>query len=118
MHFPALRGEGQRLGRTGLSADAIATRLCVPTSTVRHWLRVAPTLTGCWRCEGMTLPASLMRTYGYLLGLYLGDGCFSRGPHGQAVIRIACANAWPGIMQEAAMALTSISPHRDFHVAG
>jgi hypothetical protein len=84
---------------------------------VQYWLRTWQPYSGCWRCEANNLPASLNEAYGYLLGLYLGDGCISRGPHGQAVLRIACANAWPGLLALAGNALSSVSPNRVFFVA-
>lgn len=68
MHPPALRREGQRLGRVGL------------------------------------------------LGVYLGDGCISRGPHGQAILRIACANAWSGLLDAACRTMASIAPYRIFRI--
>ena len=117
MHPPALRREGQRLGRVGLEAEEIAQRLGVPRPTVQYWLRAAPTWSGCWRCEDLVLPESLTETYGYLLGLYLGDGCISRGPHGQAILRIVCANAWPGLLDLACVAMGTISPNRVFRIA-
>jgi hypothetical protein len=118
MHPPALRREGLRLGRIGLPPGKIAQQLGVPDATVRYWLRTAAsTSSGCWRCEDSQLPESLSETYGYLLGLYLGDGCISRGPHGQAVLRIACANAWPGLLDAASAAMASLSPNRVFRIA-
>jgi hypothetical protein len=101
-----------------LSPGEIAQQLGVPRATVQYWLLVSTSpSSGCWLCEQVALPKSLIETYGYLLGLYLGDGCISRGPHGQAVLRIACANAWPGLMEAAAEAIALISPNRVGFVA-
>ncbi len=36
--------------------------------------------------------------YAYLLGLYLGDGCISATRRGVYSLRIACADAWPGLV--------------------
>lgn len=36
--------------------------------------------------------------YSYLLGLYLGDGCISATKRGVYSLRIACADAWPGLI--------------------
>lgn len=118
MHPPALRHEGQRLMRVGLSADEIAQQLGVSRATVQYWLRAGLAESSCWRCEDALVPEGLTEAYGYLLGLYLGDGCISRGPRGQAILRIACANAWPGLMQAAGAAITTISPNKAFYVAG
>ena len=51
--------------------------------------------------------------YAYLLGLYLGDGCISVG--GDAAkdvwrLRIACADAWPGLKTECQAAISAIRP--------
>jgi hypothetical protein len=63
------------------------------------------------------------RDYAYLLGLYLGDGCISAGGNpakGVFVLRIACADAWPGVMAECMAAMSAVRPcnkvgmvHRD-----
>jgi hypothetical protein len=51
--------------------------------------------------------------YAYLLGLYLGDGCISVGgdrAKGVWRLRIMCADAWPGLVQECVRALQSVRP--------
>ncbi|WP_348532838.1 hypothetical protein [Kitasatospora sp. MAP5-34] len=48
--------------------------------------------------------------YAYLLGLYLGDGCISEGRGGVHALRIACGNAWPGLIDECARAVTAVLP--------
>lgn len=49
--------------------------------------------------------------YAYLLGLYLGDGCISKGPKpGIWIMRIACSNTWPGLQEECKRALLAIRP--------
>jgi hypothetical protein len=48
-----------------------------------------------------------------MLGLCLGDGCISRGGASDKEVwklRIACADAWPGIIQECERAMHSIRP--------
>ena len=52
-------------------------------------------------------------SYAYLLGLYLGDGCISpagRGDKGVWLLRVACADAWPGLALECAQAIRAIRP--------
>jgi hypothetical protein len=58
-------------------------------------------------------------SYSYLLGMYLGDGCVTgTGPSYQLVV--ACDAAYPGIIEECAVAMTltlmprrvSTNPHR------
>jgi hypothetical protein len=49
--------------------------------------------------------------YAYLLGLYLGDGCISAHSRGNGYyLRIACADAWPGLMQQCRDAITRVRP--------
>ncbi len=51
--------------------------------------------------------------YAYLLGLYLGDGCISAaGDPAKGVwkLRITCADAWPGLIQECARAMLAVRP--------
>ena len=51
--------------------------------------------------------------YAYLLGLYLGDGCISVAgdpAKGVWVLRIACADAWPGLRAECQDAMSAIRP--------
>ena len=51
--------------------------------------------------------------YAYVLGLYLGDGCISANgapARGIRVLRIACADAWPGLLAECKQAVKAIRP--------
>ncbi|MBX9393300.1 helix-turn-helix domain containing protein [Streptomyces sp. TRM72054] len=48
--------------------------------------------------------------YAYLLGLYLGDGCISAHPRSGHYLRIVCANAWPGLIQECREAISKVRP--------
>ncbi|ARZ70638.1 hypothetical protein SMD11_5045 [Streptomyces albireticuli] len=48
--------------------------------------------------------------YVYLLGLYLGDGCLSAGRRGVYALRIACADAWPGLIKSCRDAMASVRP--------
>ena len=49
--------------------------------------------------------------YAYLLGLYLGDGCISAHPRSTGhYLRIACADAWPGLLQECREAILKVVP--------
>ncbi|MEU0336820.1 transcriptional regulator [Streptomyces sp. NPDC006193] len=51
------------------------------------------------------------RAYAYLLGLYLGDGCISPHPRGTGYhLRIACADAWPGLMRQCGEAIRKVLP--------
>ena len=53
------------------------------------------------------------RDYAYLLGLYLGDGCINLlKPKTKGVwkLRITCADAWPGVMEECKQAMLAVRP--------
>ncbi|KIF70360.1 hypothetical protein HY68_20125 [Streptomyces sp. AcH 505] len=55
-------------------------------------------------------PPADTATYSYLLGLYLGDGCISPHPHGGQYLRIACADAWPGLIERCRTAILTVRP--------
>jgi hypothetical protein len=59
------------------------------------------------------MPPEPQADYAYLLGLYLGDGCI--GPAGARdkkvwKLRIACADAWPGLRCECERAMSAVRP--------
>lgn len=56
-------------------------------------------------------PPADERAYSYLLGLYLGDGCISTHPRGTGhYLRIACADAWPGLIELCRDAIKTVQP--------
>jgi hypothetical protein len=90
------------LRESGLSIAQIARDLGVPRPTVNDWVlgkipRVREPL------DQTTLIASLPRSYVYLLGLYLGDGCISAHPRGAFKLRIALDSRYPRIIRESSM---------------
>ncbi|WP_433237760.1 transcriptional regulator [Actinomadura nitritigenes] len=67
----------------------------------------------CPRCSGALAQPDPADAYAYLLGLYLGDGCIS--PVGDPrkevwAMRIACANAWPGLINLCVEAVRAVRP--------
>ncbi|MFC7306481.1 helix-turn-helix domain-containing protein [Streptomyces monticola] len=54
--------------------------------------------------------------YSYLLGLYLGDGCISPHPRKGYYLRIACADAWPGLIELCREAITAVRPEVGVHL--
>jgi hypothetical protein len=78
----------------------------IPLRTVREWhawQHRYPAAEGrraryCPRCDGVPLDEP---AYAYLLGLYLGDGHLTRRQEGGYALSIACANAWPGLIEAA-----------------
>ena len=117
--------EAFRLVEQGLSRAAIARRIGISRSTVRDWLDTGesavldrPMRSGMGsralradpcseRCqEGRGIAA---RSYAYLLGQYLGDGCIS--PSGaNHRLRITCCDAYPDIMAECGAAIRAVVP--------
>lgn len=67
----------------------------------------------CPRCAVPTTLPGPKAAYGYLLGLYLGDGCLSRVGDKRKnvwVLRIMCADAWPGLLDECKQAMLAVRP--------
>ena len=100
----------------GLSLRAASKSTGVSRATLRDW-RDHPQKTGarasCPRCEPQPRLPEPQRDYAYLLGLYLGDGCISAGgdpAKGVWVLRIACADAWPGLIEECKKAISAVRP--------
>lgn len=101
------------LSAEGLNQCEIARATGIPRGTLRMWLagRIPDFPYVCYLCAGRpdTLPRE---SYVYLLGLYLGDGCLSRGRKDVYKLRIACANAYPGLMQRCEDAMAAVIPRR------
>ncbi len=67
----------------------------------------------CPLCSEVRTAPEPQDDYAYLLGLYLGDGCINRqGPESKGVwkLRIMCADAWPGLMEECRRAMLAVRP--------
>jgi hypothetical protein len=100
--------------RRGQSLQTISASIDVPLFTLLYWRSNQRRQTTCPRCGDppeLPEPAS---EYAYLLGLYLGDGCISvaggRPDKGVWLLRIACADAWPGLLIECQAAVSAIRP--------
>jgi hypothetical protein len=92
----------------GRSLNSVSRETGISRSAIRCWQerlvplpRIAPPDPG---------PPADDRAYSYLLGLYLGDGCISAHPRSGYYLRIACADAWPGLIQECADAIVKVRP--------
>jgi hypothetical protein len=101
---------------SGLSLRTISMSTGVNRTTLRDWRDHPEKLlnhASCPRCaESPSLPEPHAE-YAYLLGLYLGDGCISRGGARDKNVwklRIICADAWPGLIQECTRAMSAIRP--------
>jgi hypothetical protein len=126
------RGEIERvleLATLGMNQSEIARESGIPRGTVRDWTsgklpqragedRSGEACHGCARPLDMREPA--LRSYSYLLGIYLGDGWISA--HRRAVfrLRVLLDGRYPKIIRECAEAMgmvipestVSIYPHR------
>ena len=117
MYESAIRHQVTALIDEGYSLRSISKSTGIARSTLRDWRdhreQVAARRVPCPRCD---IPPSLPApgaSYAYLLGLYLGDGCISRAGDRRKnvwVLRIMCADAWPGLQDECKEAMRSMRP--------
>jgi hypothetical protein len=117
MHPPVMVQEALHLRSHGMTAQAIGDSLGIPRSTVRDWIngripraQLAPD--GMCSSCGRSLHrfSELPRTYVYLLGVYLGDGCISTHPRRVYRLRITLDAAYPNIIDEVTQAVSSVCP--------
>jgi hypothetical protein len=117
MHSAAVRRQALDLIISGASLRSVSMSIGINRSTLREWRdnpeKAKSARTYCPRCgDDPTLPEP-HREYAYLLGLYLGDGCISVGGNpakGVWKLRIMCADAWPGLVQECVRATQAVRP--------
>jgi hypothetical protein len=119
MHPQATVDRARQLSQQGMIDREVAQIVGVPLSAVQKWrtgARRAPGSehkAGCPRCDGGPLDEI---AYSYLLGLYLGDGCISRGSSRTKDVwklSISCADAWPGLIHERARAIQAVRPDNE-----
>lgn len=108
------RKHALRLLSNGRSLNSVSKETGISRSAIRAWQvrldplpRVNPT-----PCSGPGDRAA----YAYLLGLYLGDGCISSHPRGGHYLRIACADAWPGLIEQCRAAIQAVRPSDKVYV--
>ncbi|MEV6207788.1 helix-turn-helix domain-containing protein [Kitasatospora sp. NPDC051914] len=110
----AARRHALDLHRSGLTLSQTARATGISRSAIRAWTRriePAPGTTAeCPLRHGALAPDRPAADYGYLLGLYLGDGCLSEGRRGVYALRIACGDAWPGLIDECERAVRAVLP--------
>jgi hypothetical protein len=101
----------RRLIAGGLTDSAIARRTGIPRCTVRDW-RCRPQIRArTWAgspCahDFSRLPA---KSYSYLLGIYLGDGCISEAGRVWR-LRIVLDDKYPGIIEYCRAAIETVMP--------
>ncbi|MEU9183440.1 transcriptional regulator [Streptomyces sp. NPDC048484] len=98
----------------GRSLNSVSKETGISRAAISSWLeRIAPLNRAglpCPRCEDPPGPPRDQAAYAYLLGLYLGDGCISAARRGVYFLRIACADAWPGLIDACADAVQTARP--------
>ncbi|WP_455361056.1 transcriptional regulator [Streptomyces sp. SYSU K21746] len=107
----------------GHSLNSVSRQTGISRAAIRDWqtrIEPLPRMLGqaapCARCVAEPgLPAD-QGAYAYLLGLYLGDGCISPQPRGGYQLRIACADAWPGLIDQCRAAIAAVRPQDRVYV--
>jgi hypothetical protein len=107
--------EVQGLVAFGLNDCQIARLTGIPRSTIREWRSKRRWLNACAEscesCDGAVHDFDrLPRSYVYLLGLYLGDGCLSSHRRGVFRLRVVLDSRYPGIVAECADAMQDLLP--------
>ncbi|MFE9766437.1 helix-turn-helix domain-containing protein [Streptomyces sp. NPDC005808] len=109
MYDMSTRKRALSLVGQGRSLNSVSKETGISRAAIRSWQeRVEPLPR---MAAPDSRPVANQSAYAYLLGLYLGDGCISPHPRGTGYyLRIACADAWPGLIQQCREAITSVSP--------
>ena len=120
MHPPHIRERAIELRAEGVPFGEICRRLAVPRQTVGHWFygerarrrrELDSEEMRCPRCARPPRAPDPPGAYAYLLGLYLGDGHLvtkAKVP----VLRVFCADAWPGLIDECETAMLAVLAKR------
>lgn len=117
MYSAGVRRQALGLINSGSSLRSVSMATGINRTTLREWRdnpdKALAARSSCPRCcDDPALPEPCS-DYAYLLGLYLGDGCVSVGGSPAKEVwklRIACADAWPGLIQECMRAMRAVRP--------
>ena len=113
MHPQTTVDRARCLSQQGLIDREVARITGVSIGAVQKWRtgsRRAPGMgrkSDCPRCTGKPVDEP---AYAYLLGLYLGDGCLTRGRRDVFALSIACCDDWPGLITAAKSAMSAVMP--------
>jgi hypothetical protein len=117
MYGAAVRRQALDLILSGSSPRSVSVATGISRTTLREWRdnpeKLHATRASCPRCDDDPVLPEPRADYAYLLGLYLGDGWISVGgapAKGVWKLRIACADAWPGLVQECVRAIQAVRP--------
>ncbi|WP_371628874.1 helix-turn-helix domain containing protein [Streptomyces sp. NBC_00341] len=99
----------------GFSQNSVSKQTGISRAAIRSWIvRIEPLEYArgreCPRCDDTPGHPDDPAAYAYLLGLYLGDGCVSASRRGVYSLRIACADAWPGLISACVEAIQITRP--------
>jgi hypothetical protein len=109
----------QALGllNNGASLRSVSGSIAITRPGLRerrdHTERAQAARSCCPRCGDDPVLPEPRAGYAYLLGLYLGDGCISVGGNPSKrvwTLRVICADAWPGLVQECVSAMRAVRP--------
>ncbi|WLQ43658.1 transcriptional regulator [Streptomyces laculatispora] len=123
MYDMATRKRALALVAQGRSLNSVSKETGPSRAAIRSWQTRVEPLDGrarpCPRCGDTATEVEHPCAYSYLLGLYLGDGCISSFKRGVYSLRIACADAWPGLIDACAEAVRIARPaNKVFRVQG
>ncbi|MFJ4815318.1 transcriptional regulator [Streptomyces sp. NPDC088801] len=108
MYDLSTRERALALVAKGRSLNSVSRQTGISRSAIRSWQdRLQPRPRMAHPDPG---PPSDESAYAYLLGLYLGDGCISPHSRGGYYLRIACADDWPGLIEECREAIGKVRP--------
>jgi hypothetical protein len=116
MYDIGMRKQALALVGQGRSLNSVSKETGISRAAIRSWqTRIEPLgwmnrATPCPRCCDVPRKPEVPSAYSYLLGLYLGDGCISSHRRGVYFLRIACADAWPGLIDACAEAVQTLRP--------
>ncbi|MFE1952901.1 transcriptional regulator [Streptomyces sp. NPDC059524] len=117
MYDMSTRQRALALVAQGRSLNSVSKEIGISRAAIRAWqTRIEPLplmrtqAAPCVRCGPEPKPPADAAAYSYLLGLYLGDGCISAGARPGYFLRIACANAYPGLIDQCTIAMRAINP--------
>jgi hypothetical protein len=125
MHPPHLRRQALELRAAGVPFGQICTILGLPRRTVGNWFHGerarrraerAAQPSRCPLCSEPIRPPDDPAAYGYLLGLYLGDGHLVMSTK-VPVLRIYCTATWPGLIDACREAMLRVLPNKVHQVS-
>ncbi|MEU0894011.1 helix-turn-helix domain-containing protein [Streptomyces massasporeus] len=115
MYDLSTRKRALALVAQGRSLNSVSQETGISRAALRSWHhRLAPLPRKAPPPPG---PPADRPAYSYLLGLYLGDGCISAHPRGGYYLRIACSDAWPGLIEQCRQAIGKVRPDVGVYVA-